>query len=65
MIPDSFFPFSYFSLAHEADILLSTNLNAQNGHLATQDAKAAMQLYLKYKVSYDRIAGRTYILIAF
>jgi hypothetical protein len=37
-------------LAHEAQTLLRVDLNAKNGHLATQDAKASMQLYLKYKV---------------
>jgi hypothetical protein len=47
-----FFSFSYFSLAHEAWILLKIDLNAKIGHSATQDAKAAMQLYLKYKVFY-------------
>ncbi|CAF0817896.1 unnamed protein product [Adineta steineri] len=40
---------SCFSLAHEASTLLGIDLNAGNGHLATQDAKASMQLYLKYK----------------
>ncbi|UJR17155.1 hypothetical protein I4U23_004051 [Adineta vaga] len=40
---------SFFSLAHEALTLLHIDLNAENGHLATQDAKASMQLYLKYK----------------
>ncbi|CAF1076320.1 unnamed protein product [Adineta ricciae] len=41
--------FNFSSLAHEALTLLHVNLNASNGHLATQDAKASMQLYLKYK----------------
>ncbi|CAF5106523.1 unnamed protein product [Rotaria sp. Silwood1] len=40
---------NFFSLAHEAWILLNIDLNAQNGHLAMEDAKAAMQLYIKYK----------------
>ncbi|CAF3379034.1 unnamed protein product [Rotaria socialis] len=40
---------SHHSLAHEAWTLLNIDLNATNGHLATQDAKAAMQLYIKYK----------------
>jgi DNA polymerase III epsilon subunit-like protein len=44
--------FSYFSLAHEAMVLLGIDLNAQKGHLATQDAQASMQLYLKYKVNF-------------
>ena len=30
--------------------MLSVDLNAQTGHLATQDARASMQLFIKYKV---------------
>ncbi|CAF0838812.1 unnamed protein product [Didymodactylos carnosus] len=41
---------NYFSLAHEADVLLGIDLNSSTGHNATQDAKTSMQLYQKYKV---------------
>ncbi|CAF1012868.1 unnamed protein product [Rotaria sordida] len=35
--------------AHEAMVLLNIDLNAQNGHLATEDARASILLYLQYK----------------
>ncbi|CAF1028701.1 unnamed protein product [Rotaria sordida] len=34
---------------HEAMVLLNIDLNAQNGHLATEDARASILLYLQYK----------------
>ncbi|UJR07401.1 hypothetical protein I4U23_011687 [Adineta vaga] len=38
----------YFSLAHEAQILLQIDLNAMGGHLARNDAKASIKLYNQY-----------------
>ncbi|CAF2713381.1 unnamed protein product [Rotaria sp. Silwood2] len=43
------FSFNFSSLVHEAWTLLNIDLNAKSGHLAIEDAKATMQLYMKYK----------------
>ncbi|CAF1685266.1 unnamed protein product [Adineta ricciae] len=38
----------YFSLAHEAYVLLNIDLNAKGSHVPEDDAKASIQLYNKY-----------------
>ncbi|CAF0959378.1 unnamed protein product [Didymodactylos carnosus] len=45
---------TYFSLAHEAYVLLKIDLNATEGHLARNDAKASIQLYNKYLKDKDQ-----------
>ncbi|CAF1039470.1 unnamed protein product [Adineta steineri] len=44
----------YFSLAHEAEVLLKIDLNATGSHIARDDAKASIKLYNKYVKDKDQ-----------